>query len=80
MRGDKLLRFGEQIDIKVIASAAEKQGNDSEIFQSPDRRLPRKIRHQISRRLWHRSSQDSAQAQSTNSTLSRLRAILSSPA
>jgi hypothetical protein len=57
MRGDKPLRFGEQIDIKVIASAAEKQGNDSEIFQSPDRRLPRKIRHQISRRLWHRSSQ-----------------------
>jgi hypothetical protein len=80
VRGDKLLRFGEQIDIKVIASAAEKQGNDSEIFQPPDRRLPRKIRHQISRKLWHRSSQDSAQAQSTNSTLSRLRAMLSSPA
>jgi superfamily II DNA or RNA helicase len=78
-RGDKLLRFGEQIDIKVIASAAEKQGNDSEIFQSPDRGLPHKIRHQISRRLWHRSSQDSAQVQSTNSTVSRLRAILSSP-
>jgi hypothetical protein len=35
MRGDKLLRFGEQIAIKVIASAAEKQGNDGEICQSP---------------------------------------------
>jgi hypothetical protein len=31
MPGDKVLRFGEQIDIKVIANAAEKQGNDSQI-------------------------------------------------
>jgi hypothetical protein len=28
---DKVLRFGEQIDITVIASAAAKQGNDSKI-------------------------------------------------
>ena len=41
MRGDKLLRFGEQIDIKVIARRCRETGNDSEIFQPPDRGLPR---------------------------------------
>jgi hypothetical protein len=76
MRGDKLLRFGEQIAIKVIASLPRNRAMTARFASRPA--TSQDTSPNQSQTLASEYA-DSAQAQSTNSTLSRLRAILSSP-
>ena len=49
--GDKVLRFGDQLDIKSIRCAETGGGRKCGYFEPADRGVPREIRDQIGRRL-----------------------------